>query len=388
MATTRWSRRLRLMAATAVIAVGGLGAAACSNTSSTGASGGNTGSSANAVSQVVNSAGTLAGRPSLNQFCGTKKITVALADGFGGNSWRKIVHYLFDLDAKQCPNITKVYYTNANGNPAQYTSDIQGLVAQGVNVIVTYDDFGPAGLPAIRAAYKAGVQIVPYISEPGGTPGTDYTTFVALNAAATGQAWAKWLNEALGGNGTTIMLGGTPGNGSSPGYLKGFEDSLASYPGLKLVSTTPVTTNWTVAGEQQGMAGVLSHYPGISSVMTDYLATYGAVLRAYQAAGKQPGPVAGFTSSNADGCLWQQYHAQYPKWQMFSVDGDPNAVSMALRKGVAAAEGKADPEPDTLTMTVSIDTVHGKMPKCDSSLPPDTDFSTPLTAAQLHQALG
>jgi ribose transport system substrate-binding protein len=386
----------------AVTAAALLAACGSSSSSSSGASGGSSATNSAATSsgssgsgtQVVNSAGPTAGRPPMTQFCGKKKISVGLVDGFGGNDWRKTVHYVFGLDTKQCPNITQTYYENANGNLQQYNSDMASLVSQGANVIVTYDDFGPSGLPAIRKAQKAGVQVVPYIADPGGTPGSDYTTFTGLNAAATGQQWAAWLNKALGGKGSVVMLGGTPGNTSSPSYLAGFKTGAKATPGLSLISDAPLTTNWTTAGEQQAMAGVLSKNPTIGGIMMDYLATYPAVLTAYQQAGVAPGPVAGFTSDNQDGCIWKQYHAKYPKWQMYSVDGDENSVSIALRKGIAAAEGLKDPEPDTLTMGTSIDTLAGKDPKCDPSLPPETDFTAvgpdgqPLTAAQIRQALG
>jgi ribose transport system substrate-binding protein len=330
----------------------------------------------------------------MTQFCGSKPISVGYVDGFGGNDWRKTVHYLFELDAKQCPNITKTYYENANDDLQQYSSDMSSLVTQGVNVIVTFDDFGPAALPAIRAAHKAGVAVVPFIANPSGAPGTDYTTFVSLNNAAVGAAWAKWLNQALGGKGTVVMLGGTPGNPTSPEYLAGFVSAAKAYPGLKVVSNAPVTTNWTAAGEQKAMSGILSRYPNISAIMTDDVGAYPAVLAAYQQAGVQPGPVAGFSSLNADGCLWAQNHSKYPHLQMFSKDGEMNAVSIALRKGIAQAEGKADPEADKLTLSDTFNTLAGVEPKCVPSLPADADFAAnapdgnPLTTAELKQALG
>jgi ribose transport system substrate-binding protein len=342
----------------------------------------------------VKATGPAEGRPAISQFCGSKPISVAYVDGFGGNDWRKTVHYLFGLNTKECPNITKTYYENANNNLQQYNSDISSLVTQGVNVIVTFDDFGPAGLPAIRSAHKAGVAVVPFISNPGGTPGTDYTTFVALDNAAIGDAWAKWLNQALKGKGSVVMLGGTPGNPASASDLAGFTSTAKAYPGLNLLSQSPLTTNWTPAGEQQATSGLLSKHGNVGGVMTDYLATYPSVLAAYQQAGVQPGPVAGFTSDNQIGCLWKQYHKKYPKLEMFSVDGEMNALAIALRKGVAEAEGKSNPEPDTLKLGMTINTLAGVEPKCDPSLPPETDFTAtgpdgkPLSTAQLRQALG
>jgi ribose transport system substrate-binding protein len=41
----------------------------------------------------------------ISAFCGDKDITVALADGFGGNSWRKITRAIFEAEAAKCPII-------------------------------------------------------------------------------------------------------------------------------------------------------------------------------------------------------------------------------------------------------------------------------------------
>ena len=50
--------------------------------------------------------------PDISSLCGEKEMVVALADGFGGNSWRKITRAEFEDEAAKCPNITKVLYTD------------------------------------------------------------------------------------------------------------------------------------------------------------------------------------------------------------------------------------------------------------------------------------
>ena len=106
----------------------------------------------------------LAGAPS---WCGTKKITLALADGFGDNNWRKVTSGEAQNEAKKCPSVTKFVYTDGQGNTQKSISDIQGLTAQGVNAMVVFPDQGKAVLPAIRQAYKAGLVVVPYRVFPG-----------------------------------------------------------------------------------------------------------------------------------------------------------------------------------------------------------------------------
>src|SRR3954471_9468254 len=61
--------------------------------------------------------GTIAELKDIKEFCGTKKIRVALSDGYGENSWRKITRAEFEDEASKCPNITEVRYTNGQANP-------------------------------------------------------------------------------------------------------------------------------------------------------------------------------------------------------------------------------------------------------------------------------
>src|ERR1700742_2333017 len=79
-------------------------------------------------------------RPS---WCGSKKITVALADGFGDNNWRKITRAEAANEAAKCSSVTKYLYTDGQGNTQKSISDIQGLVSQGVNALVVFPDSGP-----------------------------------------------------------------------------------------------------------------------------------------------------------------------------------------------------------------------------------------------------
>src|SRR3954471_7677511 len=83
----------------------------------------------------------VAGAPS---WCGSKKITLALADGFGDNNWRRITVAEARDEAKKCPSVTSFDYTDGQGNTQKAISDIQGLAAKGVNAMVVFPDAGKA----------------------------------------------------------------------------------------------------------------------------------------------------------------------------------------------------------------------------------------------------
>jgi len=179
------------------------------------------------------SSGThLAGAPS---WCGTKKITLALADGFGDNNWRKVTSGEAQNEAKKCPSVTKYIYTDGQGNTQKAISDINGLVAKGVNAMVVFPDAGKAVLPAIRQAYKAGVVTVPYRVFPGGTAGKDYDYFVKTDFTKAGVLWADWLVKSLHGKGNVVNLGGPPANTQSLQEYQGMQSVLKNHPGIKFI---------------------------------------------------------------------------------------------------------------------------------------------------------
>ena len=83
------------------------------------------------------------------------KLTVGLADGFGGNVARQIFKMEFILQALTYKDIGKIVYTDANLDTQKAISDMRSMVAQGVDVIVSYPDAGEALLPVYRAGDQA-----------------------------------------------------------------------------------------------------------------------------------------------------------------------------------------------------------------------------------------
>lgn len=75
-------------------------------------------------------------------------------------------------EAQKCPNVT-IQTTDAQADPQKSISDVNSLVAQGVDGIFTNPLFGEAQLPSLRAAVNAGVPVVTFISTGGGKIGTD-----------------------------------------------------------------------------------------------------------------------------------------------------------------------------------------------------------------------
>ena len=332
--------------------------------------------------------GVIANMKDMKEFCGTKKIRVALSDGYGENSWRKITRAEFEDEASKCPNIAEVRYTDGQGNPQKQISDIQGLIAQKFDVILVYPDGGEAILKAMTQATQNGVAVVTYdVGEHfPGTRGKDYLDVTTESLVGVGTTLAEWTVKQLNGEGNIIVLGGTPGNPTSAAMAVGWKAVFAKAPGIKVLEG-PVDTNWDPAESQRVMGSMLAKYPKIDAVMSDYgLGSMGA-LRAFVAANRKI-PLWPGQDANELGCFWQDHHADNANFKLATVSARTWLVRVALRKAVGAVQGVSDTEPSIITLPLVEDSASNDpklAPKCDRALPPDAMLSTMLSNEQMKK---
>ncbi|MFJ3522707.1 substrate-binding domain-containing protein [Pseudomonas sp. NPDC090203] len=320
----------------------------------------------------------------ITAMCGSKPMTVALTDGYGGDTWRKIVLAEVQDELSKCPNVKRFIYTNANGNQQKSNSDINSLVSQGVDVMVTFTDFGDAMLPALRSAKKAGVTVVPYFSKISGTPGRDYTALVYQDQERVGELWADWFGSTIK-EGNVLLLGGVPGASSSLRFMQGFKKGVQKYPGLHLLDDNYIVTNWTPSDAQKAVSGLIAKYSKIDGIASDFGATTLAAVKTFQQAGLAVPAQATLASSNELNCRYSDDVGAGKGWPYFSLDGTTTLARFAVRRAVAEFQGTPDPEPLAIVPFPSADSTKGFAPKCDPSAPPDADFSSNLSSEKLKQ---
>lgn len=366
----------------AIIAVSALALTGCSGTS--GSDGSSSGSD---VVSEVGIVGTQSEIQDISNFCGDKPIKVAFADGFGGNSWRKTTRALFEAQAAQCPNITDIIYTDAQADTQKAIADINSLVAQGVNVIVSFTDGGEALLPTIRKATEAGVKFVPIIACPGGEAGVDYVDCVSENVDTYGYGLAKWTIKQMGGKGNLVMSGGQAGNPYSAAVYAGVKRAVAENPGIVLLNEqmgdVPVDTGWEPGKTKQVFAGLITKFGSIDGVVADYGGGSVGGIEAFIDAGK-PLPKWSANDSNQFACLWYEYSPTQPNFQIATMSSRNWVTIPALNKGLAAFNGIKNTEPSIFDLEIIEDSTNpDMMPKCEKSLPNDAILSSGLSVEQL-----
>lgn len=366
-----------LTAIASTVAVAALTLAGCSSGSpspTTSGSGSNPSSTATSGGYTQ-----VEGAPS---WCGTKKITLAQLDGFGGNSWRLVTTASGEDEVKKCPSVTSYEYANGNGDTQKSISDIQAFAAKGVDAMVVFADAGQAMLPAIRSAYQSGVVVVPYRVEVGGTAGTDYTQFVGASFVNDGVNWGNWIKSILPDGGNLLFLSGPKGNSQGLDELKGMKSVLDDK--YTFINEAPFdVTNWDPALTQTVLTAEIAKNPKIDVIVSDFGPSLVGALPVFEKSGRSI-PAIATSDGNALGCFWEQNHAANPDFKLFTVATGNDNVRLAVQWAVAAATGGTPPASSTFEAPVFENSVTGdpNPVQCDPSLPGDIYLSAQLPKDQ------
>lgn len=266
------------------------------------------------------------------------KITVAYADGFGENVWRRVTAMEFIQQALTYPEIGKIKYTSAGGDASKAISDIQAYTSQGVNVIVVFADAGDALLPAIQEAKDAGIKVVLHNGTTSGKAGTDYLANISEDICGLG---AGFLNAVVEGNPaakTIVALGGTPGNPLSATWQACADKEAAKHDGLKIAAK--MDTNWTQEGTLTAVTAALSQFDPVDGYIYEYADGFRGAVRAYQAANKPMNFVAALrTDEQGLFCDWEA--AANDKFKIYYSSGQNFQSRFALTAAMMSIAGTA-----------------------------------------------
>jgi len=316
-------------------------------------------------------------------WCGPKKIKLGFTDGFGGNSWRLVTTASARDEAKKCPSVSSIDYADGQGNTQKAISDIQGMVAKGVDALVVFPDAGKAMLPSLRTSYKAGVVTVPYRVAPGGKAGLDYNVFIDTPFTQAGENWGRWIRRVLPKGGNVLMLSGPKGNSQGVEENKGLHKILDPTGKYKFIGEKPFeVTNWDPALTQKVLSAAIAKYPKIDVIVSDFGPSLVGALPEFNKSGRKI-PALATSDGNVLGCYWQKNHAKNPTFKLFTVSTQNDHARLAIDWAVALATGGKKPASTHFPSLVFEDSTTGKPNpvRCQPKLPGDIYLSAKLPAA-------
>jgi galactofuranose transport system substrate-binding protein len=183
----------------------------------------------------------------------------------------------------------KMVYSDAQSDTAKQISDVEDMVAQGVDYIILAPREFEGLTPALETAKKADIPVILVDRKVAGEPGKDYVSFLGSNFIEQGQKAADWLIEEMGGKGNIVELTGTSGSSVAMDRQKGFGDRLKEKaPDMKVIASQ--TGDFARANGQKVMENLLqSEGDKINAVYAHNDEMAIGAINAIKAAGKVPG---------------------------------------------------------------------------------------------------
>ena len=180
-------------------------------------------------------------------------------------------------------------HTNADNKIAKQVTDIQGMLNQGVQLLIVAPLNSDGLQPAFDAAKAKKVPVVTVDRLVSSTACTDYLTFIGSDFVSQGKRAADALITSTGGTGKVAILLGSSGNGVTTDRTSGFVDELKTAPGLSIVAQQ--TGNFAREDGQKVTEQLLQSNPDINGIYgeNDEMALGAEV--ALKGAGKKAGDV-------------------------------------------------------------------------------------------------
>lgn len=174
----------------------------------------------------------------------------------------------------------KIDSYGAEESAEKQTQIMTDCINQGYNAIILQCSDGTALAPSVKQAEEAGIPVITVNLDCSGD--TVHSALVMAVDYDAGRMVADKMAEQLGGKGDIALIQGVPGLERTDNLEKGFRDTIANYPDIKIVDAQSASFQKDTA--MTVMNSFLQSYPDLKGVfaINDAMAE-GAALAAESA---------------------------------------------------------------------------------------------------------
>lgn len=257
-----------------------------------------------------------------SKYLSTKQsFTIGFADVGLVNSWHVQALGAAQILADEMG--VKLIVVESDGDATKQISDIEDLLARGVDALVIQPNSPQAMAPVIERAYASGIPVILW----GATVDTDkVTASVVADDTFFGQEGAKKLVADMGGSGNVVMLRGIAGNSVETARYDGAK-AVFDAAGVKVLAEQ--FGDWALDKGKAITENFIAAYPNIDGIWSSGGAMTLGAVQAYQEAGIPLVPMSG---EGLNGFLKAAVAADlktsapaFPTWQ------GPEALKLAVR---------------------------------------------------------
>ncbi len=179
-------------------------------------------------------------------------LTVGFSQSDNSSNW-KIVE-TEDMQAKAEEYGINLIYTDASGDIAKQASDIEDLVAQGVDYLIVAPQQEDGLQASLITAMEAGIPVILVDRAVNGEAGTVYTTSIMSDFVWEAEQIAQRVIEFTGGSGNVVIIEGTQGATSTTDRQEGFMNTIED---TDLVVISDQVANYSQPEAQEVMENIL-----------------------------------------------------------------------------------------------------------------------------------
>lgn len=241
-----------------------------------------------AAGAAVGLIGTRAAFAALPPLAKKDTYKVGFAQTESNNPWRLAETKSMQDEAKK--RGYQLVFTDAAGSSAKQASDVNSMIAQGVDAIFLPPREDKPLVPVILAARDAGIPVFLIDRDVDHTmaqPGVDYVTFIGSDFVEEGKRIADWLIKNANGRSKIIELEGTTGSSPANDRKKGFDDTIKAAGGFTIVASQ--SGDFARDKGRQVAETLLQAHPDADIIYAHNDEMALGAIAALEAAGKVPG---------------------------------------------------------------------------------------------------
>ena len=218
-----------------------------------------------------------------------EKIKVGYDIYYLGNSWSVQLYQEFKWNAE---NLYKddldVTYVQSDNDVSKQIANLEDLIAQGVDVIITTPIDTTAINSTLQDAMDAGIKVVLLAAT---IDGDSYDTLITVDETDFGATGAWWLADQLGGEGNIIILNGISGFSSNTLRYEGAMSVFDQYPDINILAAEDA--DWDYAAAKTVTSDLLATYPEVDGVWSQGGAMTLGAIDSFNEANRELVPMTG-----------------------------------------------------------------------------------------------
>ncbi|MCD9017148.1 hybrid sensor histidine kinase/response regulator transcription factor [Parachryseolinea silvisoli] len=160
------------------------------------------------------------------------KFKIGFSQCTGGDAWRKQMLIAMKGELAFYPEFELEYLDGENSNEKQIR-DIASFIKSGVDLLIVSPNEAAPITPIVETAFRQGI---PVIIVDRRTSSSFYTAYIGADNYSIGKLAGTYVSELLKGNGSILEIWGRRGSSPAIDRHRGFMETIAGYPHIKIVA--------------------------------------------------------------------------------------------------------------------------------------------------------